>query len=437
MNNNYQRLLRQLHQLSQRLAVLLKDQLEENRAEAQHISVKIKQLVTHLSRAFSRQQLRKAMGAVAILFGLGAAQNVAAQSFAAPLTNPFGLSAAGYISIPTLVDIDADGDLDAFVGTSGGYGVDRLYFQNTGTAANPQFAAPITNPFGLPGATYGYTMAFADLDNDGDLDAIVGEYYGNLRYYQNTGTASAPQFATGVVNPFGLSAVDQIALPTLADLDNDGDYDLLVGEYYGAIKYFQNTGTATLPQFAAAVTNPFGLSSLNQFHIPHLVDLDDDGDLDLLSSEYYGDLKYFQNTGSATNPAFAAALTNPFNLVSTSDVAFITTGDLDNDGDVDVLIGEYYGVMNYFRNTTINIGVGELAGVEFKVYPNPTQVVFRVEATTEAIVKIEVMTLTGKVLDGFEYYGQTINFIDYPAGVYLIKVTAKNGSMGFQKVTKL
>jgi hypothetical protein len=437
MNNNYNRLLRQLQGLSKRLAILLKDQLEENRAEAQSIAQKIKQLVAQLSRAFSRQQLRKAMGAVAILFGLGAAQNVAAQSFATPLTNPFGLTAAGYISIPTLVDIDADGDLDAFVGSAVAYGLDRLYFQNTGTAASPQFAAPLTNPFGLVGGTYSYNMTFADLDNDGDLDAFSGEYDGDLRYFQNTGTATAPQFGAGVLNPFGLSAVDQVALPTLADLDNDGDFDLMVGEYYGAIRYFQNTGTATVPQFAAAVTNPFGLTSLYQVHIPHLVDLDDDGDFDLLSSEYYGDIKYFQNTGTASNPQFAAAVTNPFNLASTSGVVFITSGDLDNDGDVDVLIGEYYGVMNYFRNTTINIGVGELAGVEFKVYPNPTQDVFRVEATTEAIIKIDVMTLTGKVLDGFEYYGQTISFIDYPAGVYLIKVTAKNGSMGFQKVTKL
>lgn len=437
MNNNYNRLLRQLQGLSKRLAVLLKDQLEENRAEAQSIALKIKQLVAQLSGNFSRRQLRKAMGAVAILFGLGAAQSASAQSFAAPLTNPFGLTASGYISIPTMVDIDNDGDLDVFVGASGAYGVDRLYFKNTGTAANPQFAAPVTNPFGLSAGGYAYTMAFADMDNDGDLDIFIGEYYGNLRYYQNTGTATAPQFATGVLNPFGLSASVDIALPTAADLDNDGDFDLLVGEYYGAVKYFQNTGTASAPAFASPVTNPFGLTALYQFHIPNLVDLDNDGDMDLLSSEYDGALKYFQNTGTASAPQFAAPVTNPFGLQPGYYLSFVTSGDLDDDGDMDVLIGEYYGLMKYYKNTSINIGVGEFAGVEFKVFPNPTQDVFRVEAAKEAISAIELMTLTGNVLAGFDYFGQAIDLSDYPAGVYLIKVTAKNGSMGFQKVTKL
>ena len=437
MNNNYNRLLRQLQSLSKRLAVLLKDQLEENRAEAQTIALKIKQLVAQLSRNFSRRQLRKAMGAVAILFGLGAAQSASAQSFAAPITNAFGLTAAGYIALPTMVDLDNDGDLDVFAGASAAYGIDRLYFQNTGTATKPQFAAPLTNPFGLPAGGYSYTMAFADMDNDGDLDIFIGEYYGNIRYFQNTGSATAPQFATGVLNPFGLSAADQIALPTAADIDNDGDFDLLVGEYYGAVKYYQNTGTATVPAFASPVSNPFGLTSLYQFHIPHLVDLDDDGDMDLLSSEYDGAIKYFQNTGTASAPQFAAPVTNPFGLQPGYYLSFITSGDLDDDGDMDVLIGEYYGEMNYFKNTTINIGVGEFAGVEFKVYPNPTQDVFRVEAAAEVITKIELMTLTGNVLAEFDYYQQAIDLTDYPAGIYMIKVTAKNGSMGFQKVTKV
>ncbi len=434
MNNKTKGLQRQLQHLSTRLAHLLKNKSEENREEAQNLAAKINQLVAHLSRWLSRRSLRRTMGGVALLFGLAAAQPAAAQSFAAPLTNPFGLAATSYIGIPTMVDIDGDGDLDVFVGQE--YG-DKLYYKNIGTASSPQFAAALTNPFGLLPNAYSYNIVFADLDNDGDLDALMGEYGGNTRYFQNTGTAIAPQFAAGVQNPFGLSATSLIAIPTFGDMDNDGDYDLMVGEYYGAIKYFQNTGTTTAPQFAAAVTNPFGLTSLTEWNLPNLVDLDNDGDLDLLTSEYEGDLKYFQNTGTATIPAFAAALTNPFNLLPGDGIAFIASGDLDNDSDIDVLIGEYYGVLKYYKNTSINIGIGELGSFDFKLYPNPTHDVVRIDAGTDVVKSIEILTLSGSVLETLPFVVETIDLSNYPTGLYLLKLTNKNGSVGFQKISKI
>ena len=70
---------------------------------------------------------------------------------AAPLTNPFGLSDVGNSANPTLADLDGDGDLDALVGNSNG---NTLYFQNTGNATAASFAAPLTNPFGLSDVGY-------------------------------------------------------------------------------------------------------------------------------------------------------------------------------------------------------------------------------------------------------------------------------------------
>ena len=244
------------------------------------------------------------------------------------------------------------------------------YFQNTGTAASPQFAGGVLNPFGLD-STYSFAApAFADIDGDGDIDLLVGEYYGNLQYFENTGSSSRPQFATPVANPFGLSATADIALPEFADLDGDGDLDLLVGEYYGAMQYFQNLGSSTNPVFAAPIQNPFGLTAVDEFAIPSIADVDNDGDLDMLVGEYYGSMQYFENVGSITNPQFAAPIENPFELVSTNELAFPEFADLDDDGDMDLLVGEYYGKMQYFKNNLITGIEDELVMVNLMVFPN-------------------------------------------------------------------
>ena len=208
--------------------------------------------------------------------------------FRTPSTNPFGLTDIGqYASRPTLVDIDGDDDLDAFVGER--YG-NTLFFRNTGTASSPFFDAPSTNPFGLTDIGSFASPTFADIDGDGDLDAFVGELYGKTLFYRNTGTASRPIFAAPSTNPFGLTDVGSRSSPTFADIDGDGDLDAFVGgsEYYGNTLFYLNTGTASSPVFAVASTNPFGLTDVDSWSSPTLVDIDGDGDLDAFVGESSG-----------------------------------------------------------------------------------------------------------------------------------------------------
>jgi hypothetical protein len=283
-------------------------------------------------------------------------------TFNAPVQNPFGLTNVSYIAAPAFTDLDGDGDIDLLVGE---YYGNLQYFQNTGTANAPSFTAPVQNPFGLtaPVPSYYSFPAFADLDGDGDMDLMIGGvYYTDFQYYQNTGTANAPAFAAPVQNPFGLTgALYYVNIFAIADFDGDGDMDILSGEYYGNFQYFQNTGTANAPSFTAPVQNPFGLTApvLSYFVMPAIADLDEDGDLDILAGEgvyfapgYVANFNYYKNTGTANAPAFAAPEYEPFNLTSTLYISLPTFADLDGDGDMDLLVGEYYGNFQYYENTT-------------------------------------------------------------------------------------
>ncbi|WP_369177724.1 FG-GAP-like repeat-containing protein [Candidatus Thiodubiliella endoseptemdiera] len=269
--------------------------------------------------------------------------------------NPFEGIDVGYVSVPILADIDGDGDLDLVVGK---YDGTLKYYQNTGTTSNPAYEAKTgdDNPFNGIDVGYSSSPTLADIDSDGDLDLVMGEDYGTLKYYQNTGTTSNPAYEakTGDDNPFNGIDVGLYSKPTLADIDGDGDLDLVVGENYGTLKYYQNTGTTSNPAYEVKTgdSNPFNGIDVGYSSKPTLADIDGDGDLDLVVGEFYGTLKYYQNTGTTSNPAYEAKTgdDNPFNGIDVGDSSRPTLADIDGDGDLDLVVGEADGTLKYYYN---------------------------------------------------------------------------------------
>jgi hypothetical protein len=253
---------------------------------------------------------------------------------------------AGGDSAPALGDLDADGRLDLLASNDSGKFFYFEGFVRPSHFPGLQLAGPTDPLFGQDaGSRAG--PALADLDRDGDADLLAGEDLGAFRYFENTGTAIAPAFVarTGVANPLDGLEVGGGARPAFADLDADGDPDLLAGRLAGDFDYFANTGDAENPLFAASIANPFGLTRVGSESAPALVDLDADGDFDLVVGRASGSFVSFENTGSATSPAFLelTGFANPLAGVDLGDLSTPALADFDADGDLDVVAGRLDG----------------------------------------------------------------------------------------------
>ena len=174
-------------------------------------------------------------------------------------------------------------------------------------------------------------------------------------------------------SPYSIISPPGISKPYLADIDDDDDMDLFVGSSDGNTYFYENTGSQSSPAFAAAMSNPFGLMDVGNRSAPSLADLDEDGDLDLLIGNQAGDLAYFENTGSASDPSFNSIGNNPFNLQNVNDDAKPCFGDLDDDGDLDLMVGNALGDYHYFENVTSTSISDPVDQIRASIFPNPVR----------------------------------------------------------------
>ena len=267
-------------------------------------------------------------------------------------------------SSPAFADLDGDGDQDLIVGTFR----NRIdYYENTGTAGHPGFTQRFgsDNPMGGY-LVYGFTEPVpADLDGDGDFDLMIVN--GSIQYFENTGTAAGPEFTerTGASNPMdginaSLGAFDSIVSLPLADLDNDGDSDLVVTHQDGGIDFYENTGTIANPRFTqrSGAANPLENVHVTPVNAARqggtaLVDLDGDDDFDLIFLGWEGVNPYFENIGTPANPRFAerTGADNPLHGINEQTYGNFTFGDLDGDNDPDLIIVDTYGRVKYYENS--------------------------------------------------------------------------------------
>jgi len=259
----------------------------------------------------------------------------------------------------------------------------------------------IFNPSGIPSLPFSQPR-FADLDGDGDLDLVLGSVVDHPLHFENTGGVAAPAFAPGADIFAGLDPLDA-EMGVAVDLDDDGDLDLVTSGYEG-LELFENTGSAAAPAFVH-VAGFFAGLAVGSIPVPALGDLDQDGDADLVVGfSDDGRVRFYRNTGSPAAAAFAETQSETWFDVGL--YAYPWLCDLDGDLDLDLVVGRDGAGLHYYRNTgdptawTWEADPGVFAGIAGATYWNSPCVV---DLTGDGLLDLVHGTASGPL----QYYRNT------------------------------
>lgn len=323
-----------------------------------------------------------------------------------------GMIDVGSTSFPVFFDHNGDGLMDLLVSSQGQYNpisgnqISKIaYYENIGTVTVPKFKFITDDYQGLSSKGLGSSLVFyptfGDLDGDGDLDMIIGEYTGYCFYIENTGGPGN----SAIFNTFEILKdntgtpifAGTYAYPQLVDLDRNGVLDLVIGRRSGKLQYFKNIGSSSDYNFQLTSANlgnvdVSGEGFIEGQAVPVFIDIK--GSYKLLVGSKIGNVYFYDNIDGN--------LEGNFNLVeSTLDKIDIGTFsapavyNLRNNNRLQMALGNKRGGVVMFESAEINdIGIHAKVKVDFKVYPNPASTVVYVDMGAQTTSQLEQYTIS-------------------------------------------
>jgi len=323
------------------------------------------------------------------------------------------------------------------------------YYRNTGTANAPSFTLIDDNYLDLDLQSFGLRSvpAFGDIDNDGDQDLFLGRDDGTLVYFKNTSSGSGAVFAAGVIdykdNLNQTISASSYCFPQLFDLNNDGLLDLIIGKKSGELLYYKNIGTPSAPSFELTNSNlgNIDVSTANPDGYPSPHFFRHNGETRLFIGDLTGRCSFYSNIDGNIDPSESFTLiSDNYANINTQAYSSFWVNDLNNDGNLELYVGQDLGGLYRFEHDPASTSSLEEVKQDINViiYPNPTSTAFTISADHEIIRSIEISNIEGKIVR-YETINKTKIIVDsasFPTGIYFIKVGLENGSMLTKKLVK-
>ncbi|HEX2898421.1 MAG TPA: FG-GAP-like repeat-containing protein, partial [Bacteroidia bacterium] len=361
---------------------------------------------------------------------------------------------AGQCAFPLLFDHNGDGLLDLVLGnhtrkvTATNMNSGLVLYENTGTATSPEFTLTSRNYAGLTNAfnpaILGMAPTLGDLDGDGDPDMLIGDSEGRVHYVQNTApTGQAANFSNVTVQYFGID-IGQNATPALADIDRDGDLDLILGDISGNLNYFENTGTAQAAVFSnvpdddlwgGVDTQPICCTG---YSVPYIFQNPQTNRFDMIVGSQDGNLLYYNDFESELGSTFTLDQGN-FGEIQEGERTAIAGADLNNDNVWEWVVGNVRGGIGFYSGNgliTTSPDVQLPRPADWQVFPNPSSGIFGVQLSPShaaGTMRISVLNLHGQSLLRQDHVsaakGATVDMSAFAPGIYFLRMDL-NGVFG-------